>query len=99
MNPEKSNLTNAIDSGAYNGKNKLIVDSRNFMTKLDVKECMSLLNPKRAKAMTGFQCVHFMMPVCPLLNPCLHYLVIFTQAKKSQNNGKLKIQFLKYGKT
>ena len=33
-----------LDPEVYNGKCKLIVDNRNFMSKLDVKVCMSLLN-------------------------------------------------------
>ena len=35
------------NNNVYNGKNKLIVPSRNFMTRNDVRECMLTLNNKK----------------------------------------------------
>ena len=44
-------------------KCKVIVGSRNFMSKLDVKECMALLNPKKSESFDRF-------PVCALYDSC-----------------------------
>ena len=38
-----------VDKNVYNGKNKLIVGCRDFMTKSDVKECLSMLQSKRCE--------------------------------------------------
>ena len=37
-------------NGVYNGKCKLIVKNRNFMTMNDVRECMADLNNKSFKS-------------------------------------------------
>ena len=56
-----NNVTNArIDSnGVYNGKCKIIVQNSNFMTRNDVKECMSVLANKKSE---GYDRI----PVCAL---------------------------------
>ena len=55
LNAEKT----VVDLNVYNGKNKLIVWCRDFMTKSDVKECLALLKPKRCE---GYDRI----PVCAL---------------------------------
>ena len=51
-----------VDSNVYNGKNKLIVCNRNFMTSSDVKECFDSLPNKKCE---GFDRI----PVC-ILKDC-----------------------------
>ena len=70
-------------------KCKVIVGSRNFMSKLDVKECMALLNPKKSESFVDFRCVPSMTHVIPCLNPCLPCSVTFTKPKKFWNSGRL----------
>ena len=50
-----------IDNHVYNGKCRLIVANRNFMTKSDVKECMLSLKNKKSE---GYDRI----PVCCLLD-------------------------------
>ena len=38
-----------IEPGVYNGKNKLIVQNRNFMTKTDIRECIYSIKSKRCE--------------------------------------------------
>ena len=38
-----------IERGVYNGKNKLIVQNRNFMTKIDIRECIYSIKSKRCE--------------------------------------------------
>ena len=38
-----------IECGVYNGKNKLIVQNRNFMTKIDIRECIYSIKSKRCE--------------------------------------------------
>ena len=70
-------------------KCKLIVGSQNFMSKLDVKECMALLNPKRVKVLIDFWCVPTMTTVIPCLNPCLPCSVTFIVVYFDQQTGAL----------
>ena len=51
--------TSNVDANVYNGRNKLIVVNRNFMKKLDVKECLNSLPNKKCE---GFDRI----PVCIL---------------------------------
>ena len=53
--------TNVEINEVYNGKCKLIVQDRNFMSKADVKECLSNLPNKKCE---GFDRI----PVCMLLD-------------------------------
>ena len=48
-----------VDKNVYNGKNKLIVGCRDFTTKSDGKECLSMLKPKRCE---GYDRI----PVCAI---------------------------------
>ena len=50
-----------VDKNVYNGKNKLIVGCCDFTTKSDVKECLSMLKPKRCE---GYNRI----PVCAIYN-------------------------------
>ena len=43
----KNNIT--VNPHAYNGKNKLIVANRPFMTESDIRECLATLKPKKCK--------------------------------------------------
>ena len=46
----KSHVANtSVCPNVYNGKNKIIVQNRNFMQKSDVKECMISLKSKRCE--------------------------------------------------
>ena len=56
---ENVQKTNVDINNVYNGKCKLIVQSRNFMTMSDVKECLADLNTKKCE---GFDRI----PVCSL---------------------------------
>ena len=53
--------TKVNTAGVYNGKCKLIVQSRNFMTENDVKLCLSELKNKKCE---GFDRI----PACTLLD-------------------------------
>ena len=71
----------------YNGKNKLIVQDRNFMTKNDVKECLYSINSKRCE---GFDPIPVNI-ICDardvLLDP---YSVLF---EKIYSSGKMPEQW------
>ena len=77
-----------IKNDIYNGKCKLIVANRDFMTRSDVWECMSQLKNKKCE---GYDRI----PVCCLLDarhaliePIAAFLAKFTRPEKSQINGK-----------
>ena len=53
--------TRVDKNGVYNGKCKIIVHNRNFMTEKDVKLCMNDLKTKKCE---GFD----MIPVCTILD-------------------------------
>ena len=76
-----------ISPNVYNGKNKLIVQDRNFMTKNDVKECLYSINSKRCE---GFDPIPVNI-ICDardvLLDP---YSVLF---EKIYSSGKLPEQW------
>ena len=57
----KSNVAKAaiVLNGVYSGKNKLIVQNRNFMTRRDVEICMADLNTKKCE---GYDRI----PVCSI---------------------------------
>ena len=70
--------TTVDSAGVYNGKRKLIVQNRNFMTRSDVEACMMDLKNKKSE---GFARI----PVCclldarePLLNPMADILCFNT---------------------
>ena len=63
--------TNVGVNNVYNGKCKLIVQSRNFMTMSDVKECLADLNTKKCE---GFDRI----PVCSLFDARFSLLVPLT---------------------
>ena len=63
----------------YNGKNKLIVQNRNFMTENDVKLCMNELSSKKCEGFDRIPvCVLYdaretlLMPMCRLFNDIYH---------------------------
>ena len=56
MNVDKAKVD--VD-GVYNGKNKLIVQNRNFMTRTEVEKCMAELKNKKFE---GFDRI----PLCVL---------------------------------
>ena len=55
------NKTSVNVNGMYNGKCKLIVQNRNFMTEKDVKECLAELNSKKCEDFDR-------IPVCTLFD-------------------------------
>ena len=52
-----------VSATVYNGKNKIIVQNRNFMNKTDVQECLESLKSKRCE---GYDRI----PVCILADAC-----------------------------
>ena len=64
-------MTNVCNR-VYNGKNKIIVQNRNFMLKKDIEECIKSLKPKRCE---GFDRI----PVCVITDACDILIEPFTQ--------------------
>ena len=59
-------------NGVYSGKNKLIVQNRNFMTRMDAEICMADLNTKKCE---GYDRI----PVCAIWDACVTLIENMTE--------------------
>ena len=82
--------TNVKINEVYNGKCKLIVQDRNFMSKADVKECLSNLPNKNVRGLIVYQYACYLMPVMYCLIPCLPFSQKFMPVVKYLINGKFQ---------